>query len=124
MAKGPKNTHAAELMAQNQESLPLSAWFTMSKGADQVARRRQVWGLLGFYHHRVALPNHGLAGFLRRLYYRIFGTRIRLGGRTYNMDLIRLRSPWEHIGLKVEHREELLELTRVAEEAEDQERGE
>lgn len=103
---GPKNSFAKNGRPE-PEQLRLTDWYAMP-GADLVTRRRQVFGLLGWYHHRVVLPNLGLRGMLRRGWARVFGLRMKLGGKTYPLGYINLVSPWMSIDIKAEHREEIL----------------
>lgn len=104
---GPKNEHARKREAPEQ--LKLSEWYGMP-GADLVTRRRQVFGLLGWYHHRVLLPNLGVKGAVVRCYLRIFGTRIRLGGVMHNMGYINRVSPWMSIQLRADYAEEIRDM--------------
>lgn len=54
------------------EALRVSDWHTLPE-ADLVVRRRQVWGLLEWYHRTQVVPQLGLKGMLRRFWNRVTG---------------------------------------------------
>lgn len=70
------------------DGLGVKDWFVMP-GANQPARRHEVWTLLDWYHRTVVQPNQGLAGVLRRLWWRVTG------------QWEQLETPWETIHRKV-----------------------
>jgi hypothetical protein len=74
-------------------SLKVGDWFKVPD-CDQVARRHQVWGLLDWYHHNVVVPNQGIPGVFRRLYWRIRGRF----DPAYRM---KLYSPWEQLQIRM-----------------------
>ncbi len=54
-------------------TLKVTDWYVLEQGCDQVARRREVWGLLGWYHRTQVEPYLGLRGLFRRLWNRLRG---------------------------------------------------
>lgn len=72
-----------------QEGVNIRDWFVMPE-ANSVARRHEVWTLLGWYHQKVVKPQLGFTGGLRRLWW-------QLTGQSY-----KLVSPWEEIHRVVE----------------------
>lgn len=82
---GPKNVAARkEVERRAQQQLRVRDWY-VSPDCEQVARRHQVWGLLGWYHRTVVAPQLGIRGALRRLWWRLSGQRHRV------------LSPWEQL---------------------------
>ncbi len=53
-------------------TLKVSDWYIVPQ-ADQIARRREVWGLLGWYHRTQVEPYLGIRGSLRKLWNRLRG---------------------------------------------------
>lgn len=92
---GPKNDLVRERQLQilAERRLPpietIGEW-RRPPDAREFARRYQVWELLEWYEHEVARPERGLKGFLRRLWYRLRGKRIKL------------MSPWEQLRIRDE----------------------
>lgn len=64
-------------------------WFVKEAGADSVARRHEVWALLGWYHQTVVEPQIGFLGAFRRLWWLLTGQHHRL------------LSPWKAIEERV-----------------------
>lgn len=58
--------------------MPVRAWFSEADGCSSIARRSEVWGLLGWYHSTIVEPQLGFPGFLRRLWWRFTGQKTRL----------------------------------------------
>lgn len=67
---------------------PVRDWYTLPE-AEHIARRREVWGLLRWYHHTWVVPNRGVRGVLRRIWWRLTGQRRKL------------LSPWEQLDLAI-----------------------
>lgn len=65
-------------------------WFVQEAGADLVARRNEIWALLGWYHEKIVAPQLTISGQLRRLWWRLTGQTARL------------YSPWEALAARVE----------------------
>lgn len=74
-------------------------WFVLDRGADQVARRMEVWSLLGWYHHNHVRPYLGFVGMLRWLWRRLTQPE-------------KLLSPWELLEKKLQAIEAGLALQR------------
>lgn len=72
------------------DGLPLREWFVMPD-ANTVARRHEVWTLLGWYHQKVVKPQLGFTGAFRRLWWILTGQSDRL------------LSPWEQVHRRVEY---------------------
>lgn len=70
-----------------EEELRVAHWFS-GQSASQLARRHEVWTLLGWYHQRVVEPQLGVAGALRRLWW-------RLSGQTWRL------SPWRDVSERI-----------------------
>lgn len=85
--KGPRNAAAGRQRAGSPERI--RDWRKPPE-CEQVARREDVWYLLAWYHHEVVRPELGLRGFLRRLWRRIKGEKIKL------------LSPWEQLSIRDE----------------------
>lgn len=103
MSVGPKNVAAQKEMERRaKQQLRVRDWY-VSPDCDQVARRHQVWGLLGWYHRAVVAPQLGIRGALRRLWWRLSGQRHRI------------LSPWEQL----EARAAAIAAMRAAELAEE-----
>lgn len=82
---------------QQQKTLRVTDWFTEPQ-CENVVRRREVWGLLGWYHENIVRPQLGLRGFFRRLWWRLSGQRRRL------------LSPWQEIAFVNEERARMQRL--------------
>lgn len=61
-----------------------SEWFVAPK-AEQVARRSEVWALLGWYHATQVQPHLTVRGAFKRLWWRLTGQDRKL------------MSPWEEL---------------------------
>lgn len=79
---------------ENPEVMRPSDWFVRPRSG-MVARREDVWALLGWYHAKYVIPNQGLLGFLRRSWYRITGQR---------RELLKLTDPWAELRAVIETR--------------------
>lgn len=75
MAKRPTSPTAHDDAVRVTDHV--SNWFAGER-ATQVVRRHEVWGLLGWYHHKVVEPQLGLAGLLRRWWWRATGQLAKL----------------------------------------------
>jgi len=85
MTIGPKNVAAQKEMERRaKRQLRVRDWY-VSPDCEQVARRHQVWWMLGWYHRTVVAPQLGIRGAVRRLWWRLTGQRHRL------------MSPWEQL---------------------------
>lgn len=100
--KGPRNVLAKQQRGRQRQPLKVGDWYTAPR-AGEVARRSEVWGLLGWYHRNVVAPQLGIRGALRRLWWRLSGQRHRI------------LSPWEQL----EARAAAIAAMRAAELAEE-----
>jgi hypothetical protein len=86
---------AKSVNAPAQPQLRVRDWYEGEAG-DLIARRREVWLLLRWYHHRYVLPNLGVRGFIRRVWVRFFGKKLH----GHNVELAALESPWKDYELR------------------------
>lgn len=101
-----------QVQAPVAKTIGVRDWF-VGESAETIARKVEVWTLLQWYHERYVLPNLGLRGFFRRLYVRLFGKRLKSpGGKTINVELLALISPWQEYRVKAALRAALAELDR------------
>ena len=66
------------LKAKELPEMPPIKEFREAPDAREYVRRYQLWELLGWYEHEVVRPNRGLKGFLRRLWWRVTGQKVKL----------------------------------------------
>lgn len=88
-------------------SLKVGDWYN-GEGGDQVARRHQVWGLIGWYHAAVVEPQLGFRGAFRRLGYRLAGWLHWSKDKRIDYRK-KLMSPWDLLEIRamLEERERL-----------------
>lgn len=75
--------------AGDEKALTPRDWYG-SEGHGRIATRGEVWALMGWHYHRFVEPQLGLAGFLRRLWWRL--TRQRM----------KLLSPWQQLAIRAQ----------------------
>lgn len=110
MSAGPSNSHGRQQApARPGSQLPVRAYFTTPE-CDHVARLRNVWGLVGWYHATVVAPQLSFRGMARRAWYIVTGRRWKL------------MSPWEQLALKIQHAE-LVAAREALESAQQREGG-
>lgn len=81
-----------------RDDMTVSSWFA-GRDAELVARRADVWALLGWYHETQVKPYLTVWGALKRVWWRVTG------------ETNRLKSPWELIHARIEE----VKATRKAE---------
>lgn len=79
-AREPENLVFPAPGEKAARKLNLRNWYVQDEGCEQVARRVEVWSLLGWYHEQVVQPQLGFRGLLRRLWRILTGQRWKLMG--------------------------------------------
>lgn len=97
MSSGPSNAFGRQQApAKPGAQLPVRSFF-VEPDCDHVARLRNVWGLLGWYHRTVVAPQLTIRGQLKRLWWRLTGQRWKL------------MSPWEQLEARIQLAHQRLE---------------
>jgi len=76
-----------ESSVQRAKPVPVAHFYKMPE-CNELMRRTHAWGLLAWYHRTWIVPNRGIRGVLRRMWWRVTGNREKL------------LSPWEQIALR------------------------